>query len=52
MTAEIKTEEDRKLWSEWLTKYIGRLERETGGSADIEDLCQYRQEVMNGSNPR
>lgn len=54
MTPEEKTEQDRKLWTKWLTAYRERLQAEVSGllEDEITKFEENRKKIMNSVNPR
>ncbi|XP_060077321.1 protein adenylyltransferase SelO, mitochondrial-like [Ylistrum balloti] len=52
LTQKSKQEEDKKLWTEWLTQYTERLKLEVKDCSDLESATKQRSEVMNSVNPR
>ncbi|XP_033732941.1 protein adenylyltransferase SelO, mitochondrial-like isoform X2 [Pecten maximus] len=52
MTQISKTDEDRKLWTEWFLQYTERLKLEAKDCSDLENASKLRSQVMNSVNPR
>ena len=52
LTEDSKKEQDHKLWSEWIEKYVERLNKEVIPGVEIAIQSENRTKRMNEVNPR